>query len=62
MTAEGIYYTLLDEILADLNIDTIDSSKILIKEHDGQVSLWLPRFDVIEVNEIAERVGMESIY
>lgn len=62
LSAEGKYYILLDEMLSDLNIDTIDSSKILIKEHDGQVSLWLPRFDVIEVNGIAQRVGMESIY
>jgi serine/threonine-protein kinase HipA len=44
LRAEGIYYRVLAELLADTSLQTIDVEELRIEEHQGQVSLWLPRF------------------
>ena len=62
LKTEGIYYQALTHIIKGTNIETIDVAKMKILEHQGQVSLWLPRFDVRSENGIATRIGLESIY
>tara|TARA_R100001443_G_scaffold78447_1_gene85755 strand:+ start:17065 stop:18396 length:1332 start_codon:yes stop_codon:yes gene_type:complete len=62
LRAEGVFYKVLSEILIGSGIETIDASRLKILEHEGQVSLWLPRFDVVIENSFASRLGMESIY
>lgn len=62
LRAEGVYYQALTEILVGTGIDTIDISKMKTLEHEGQVSLWLPRFDISIENGVAHRLGLESIY
>ncbi|WP_143870684.1 HipA domain-containing protein [Catenovulum sediminis] len=64
LKAEGVYYQALAEILKDTNVQTINVNKlkILEDEQSGQVSLWLPRFDVGFENGAATRIGLESIY
>ncbi len=62
LRAEGIYYRVLAELLADTSLQTIDVEELRIEEHQGQVSLWLPRFDVVSENGLAKRIGLESVY
>lgn len=66
LKAEGVYYQVLSEVLRDKGafpvVDTIDTSQMMMHEFQGQVSLWLPRFDIEVVDGIAHRLGMESIY
>ncbi|WP_395339965.1 type II toxin-antitoxin system HipA family toxin [Ningiella sp. W23] len=62
LKAEGSYYRSLNDVLADTTIATIDVDNMLTLEHEGQVSLWLPRFDVEIKEGLAHRVGVESIY
>lgn len=62
LKAEGVYYRVLAKILGDIPIDCIDVNRMMTHEHDGQVSLWLPRFDIEIKDGIAHRLGMESIY
>lgn len=62
LKAEGIYYQVLTDILLETEIETIEVSRLKILEHKGQVSLWLPRFDIRVENNEATRVGLESIY
>lgn len=62
LKAEGVYYKALSRVLAGTAIETIDVSKLKTLEHEGQVSLWLPRFDVRIENGLATRLGLESIY
>lgn len=62
LKAEGVYYKVLNQVLDGLSVETMDPSLIKILEHNGQVSLWLPRFDIEIIDGIAHRLGMESIY
>ncbi|RUO30789.1 HipA-like protein [Aliidiomarina sedimenti] len=62
LKAEGVFYQALAEILQGTDIETIDVDRLMVKEHQGQVSLWLPRFDVAIENSVAARIGLESIY
>lgn len=62
LRAEGVFYRILDEILAGTPIKTIAVDTMLTLEHESQVSLWLPRFDVASRDGVATRIGMESIY
>ena len=62
LRAEGVFYKVLNDILADTRIKTIDTSKMMTLEHESQVSLWLPRFDVCIQEGLAARIGAESIY
>jgi serine/threonine-protein kinase HipA len=62
LKAEGIYYQVLATALADLPISTINTQHLRIEEHEGQISLWLPRFDVAIEDGKAKRIGVESIY
>lgn len=64
LKAEGVFYQALTEILEGTSVKTIkvDELKILEDEQTGQVSLWLPRFDIRFENGIATRIGLESIY
>ncbi|WP_243734452.1 HipA domain-containing protein [Idiomarina aquatica] len=62
LRAEGVFYQVLDELLADTPIETIAVSHMLTLEHESQVSLWLPRFDIQTKDGVASRIGMESIY
>lgn len=62
LKTEGVYYQVLNQVLDGLSVETMDPSLIKMLEHNGQVSLWLPRFDIEIVDGIAHRLGMESIY
>lgn len=62
LKAEGIYYQALSELLIDTPLETIDVKDMRIEESQGQVSLWLPRFDVISEHGKAKRIGLESVY
>ncbi|MDF2177938.1 HipA domain-containing protein [Aliiglaciecola sp. CAU 1673] len=62
LRAEGIFYQALAKILAGTNIESIDVSRMMTFDHDGQVSLWLPRFDIEIINTLASRLGLESVY
>lgn len=62
LRAEGIYYRVLAKLLADTSLQTIDVEELRIEEYQGQVSLWLPRFDVVSKNGLAKRIGVESVY
>lgn len=62
LRAEGVYYQALHHVLKGTGIETIDVSRLKVLEYEGQVSLWLPRFDVRTENGIATRLGLESIY
>lgn len=62
LRAEGVFYQALTKLLASTDIETIDVDHLMIKEHQGQVSLWLPRFDVTTENLVAGRLGIESVY
>lgn len=64
LRAEGVFYQALTTILQGTDIETIDVTELKILEHEqsGQVSLWLPRFDIGIQNGIATRFGLESIY
>lgn len=62
LKAEGIYYQVLSELFVDTAIETINIDDMRIEESQGQVSLWLPRFDVICENGRAKRIGLESVY
>ncbi|MCL4410029.1 MAG: HipA domain-containing protein, partial [Gammaproteobacteria bacterium] len=62
LRAEGVYYRALKRILVGTGIETIDVEHLMIKEHNGQVSLWLPRFDITIENSVATRIGVESVY
>lgn len=62
LRAEGIYYQVLATLLADLPISTMNTQHLRIEESAGQVSLWLPRFDVVIEDGIAKRIGVESVY
>ena len=57
LRAEYVYY----RALAELGIDTIDSSGIELVEGQEEPSLWLPRFDVVGRGGTEERLGMESV-
>ncbi|EGN75888.1 HipA-like protein [Idiomarina sp. A28L] len=62
LRAEGVFYQALAEILADTDVETIDVTRMMMREHQGQVSLWLPRFDTAVENSVATRIGLESVY
>lgn len=62
LRAEGVFYQALSRILKSTGIETIDVSRMMTLEHESQVSLWLPRFDVVVKNSIASRLGLESVY
>lgn len=62
LRAEGTFYKVLDNILAGTEIDTVNVNHMMMHEHEGQVSLWLPRFDISNEHGIAGRIGLESIY
>ncbi|MGQ8366437.1 HipA domain-containing protein [Glaciecola sp. 1036] len=64
LKGEGIFYQALTEVLEGTNVKTIDVDKlkILEDEQSAQVSLWLPRFDIGFENNLATRLGLESIY
>lgn len=62
LKAEGIYYRVLANLLVDTPMKTINIEGLRIEEHQGQVSLWLPRFDVVVENGEAKRIGLESVY
>jgi serine/threonine-protein kinase HipA len=62
LKAEGIYYRVLATLLADLPISTMSTQQLRIEESAGQVSLWMPRFDVVVSDGIAQRIGVESVY
>lgn len=62
LRAEGTFYKVLEKILAGSGIETIDTATMMLREHQGQVSLWLPRFDIQIHDGIAHRLGVESIY
>ncbi len=62
LKAEGAFYLALTRILEGTGIETIDSASMKLLEHNNQVSLWLPRFDIKMVDGIAHRLGLESIY
>lgn len=62
LKAEGVFYQVLRNILNGTEIETINSAAIKQLEYQGQVSLWLPRFDIQLIEGIAHRVGLESIY
>jgi serine/threonine-protein kinase HipA len=62
LKAEGVYYQALSHVLKGTEIESINVSEMKILEHEGQVSLWLPRFDVGIENGLATRLGLESIY
>lgn len=62
LAAESCYYQVLAKLLAGNDVETIDTENMMLHEHEGQVSLWLPRFDVVKQGGIATRLGVESIY
>lgn len=64
LKAEGVFYQVLTELLKDSGVKTInvDKLKILEDQQSGQVSLWLPRFDVVFENGKATKIGVESLY
>lgn len=62
LAAESCYYKVLAKLLAGSGIETIDTENMMVYQHEGQVSLWLPRFDVVAENGFAKRIGVESIY
>jgi serine/threonine-protein kinase HipA len=62
LRAEGVFYHALSKILHGTNIKSIAVDRMMTLEHEGQVSLWLPRFDIEIENNVAKRLGMESIY
>ncbi len=62
LKAEGIYYRVLATLLADMPISTMPTQQLRIEESGGQVSLWMPRFDVLVNAGIAQRIGAESVY
>ncbi len=55
---EAAYYKVLDE----LGVNTIDTNNMRLYETNEMPSLWLPRFDVAEVDGKTVHRGMESIY
>ncbi|MDT0593305.1 HipA domain-containing protein [Glaciecola petra] len=64
LKAEGIFYQALTKVLQGTEVETIDVAKLKILKdtQSGQISLWLPRFDVGIKNGLATRFGLESIY
>jgi len=62
LRAEGVFYQALAKLLSGTGIETIDVEHLKVEEHQGQVSLWLPRFDITIENSLAARIGMESVY
>ena len=62
LLAEGAYYRVLTLLLQQSGIRSIDSQLMQIHQVEGQVSLWLPRFDVMEQDGCLHRLGMESVY
>lgn len=62
LKAEGIYYQVLTKLLVNTPLQTINVQDLRIEEHQGQISLWLPRFDVVAENGVAKRIGLESVY
>lgn len=62
LQAEGAFYRVLAEVLQGTEIASLDASRMMVLEHEGQTSLWLPRFDVVVEEGKAVRLGMESIY
>ncbi|WP_337880949.1 HipA domain-containing protein [Rheinheimera sp.] len=62
LKAEGAYYKVLTQVLEHTSIQTMDTQLMQTHEADGQVSLWLPRFDVVEQQGVMHRLGMESVY
>jgi serine/threonine-protein kinase HipA len=64
LKAEGVFYQALTGLLQGTSVKTIEADKLRILEdkESGQVSLWLPRFDVRFENGVATKVGLESIY
>ena len=63
LRAEGAYYRLLDEWL---QMNTIDTSAMLLIEGQRHPSLWLPRFDrqcqQTAHGSLVKRYGVESVY
>lgn len=62
LLAEGAFYRVLEMLLQHSGIRSIDSQQMQIHQVEGQVSLWLPRFDVVEQDGYLHRLGMESVY
>ncbi len=62
LLAEGAYYRVLTLLLQQSGIRSIDSQLMQIHQVEGQVSLWLPRFDIMEQDGCLHRLGMESVY
>lgn len=62
LLAEGAFYRVLPMLLQQSGIRSIDSQQMQIYQVEGQVSLWLPRFDVVEQDGYLHRLGMESVY
>lgn len=62
LRAEGAFYRVLTDVLNGTSVQSIDTSTMMLLEHEGQTSLWLPRFDIEMQHGLAIRLGMESIY
>lgn len=62
LLAEGAFYRVLPTLLQQSGIRSIDSQQLQIHQVEGQVSLWLPRFDVVDQDGYLHRLGMESVY
>lgn len=64
LRAEYSYYCVLNNLLRDTAIPTMNAEQIMlhIDPTSSQASLWLPRFDVYEADGALHRVGVESIY
>lgn len=62
LLAEGAFYRVLQVLLQHSGIRSIDSQQMQIHQVNGQVSLWLPRFDVVAQDGCLHRLGMESVY
>ncbi len=58
LRSEHVYY----RALAELGIETIDTSGLSLQEGEAGPSLWLPRFDVEVRDGRTVRWGMESVY
>lgn len=64
LKAEYAYYCVLNNLLRDSTIPTMNAEQIMlhVDPSSNQASLWLPRFDVYEAGGLLHRVGVESIY
>lgn len=58
LRAEFHYY----HTLTELGINTIDTEKMKLLEHDDLPSLWLPRFDLGFIDDQLNHFGLESVF